>query len=223
MSAPATTRRTRKTPARRPTTRRRRLPSLGWGWAAVLITVIAVARTWPWWTAGTTVLLATLLIARAIRPRRLTRLRKSLNWINTRRRALPRGPRTLHHFQNLTPARFEHAIAELALEDPRVHTAHRVGGANDRGADVLIHLHDGRRILIQCKHHQPGNNVSSGVIQTINGVYRDLHHCHHAIIVTTAAFTRAAHETNNRLPHAIRLIDGNALTAWANGHTPAPW
>jgi hypothetical protein len=132
------------------------------------------------------------------------------------------GP-TLQNFHRMTPADFEHAIAALAREDHRVHTAHRVGGANDRGADVLVHLHDGRRILIQCKHHQPGNNVSSGVVQTINGVYRDLHHCHHAVIVTTAAFTRAAHETNNRLPYAIRLIDGTALTSWANGHTPAPW
>jgi restriction system protein len=225
MTAPTTTRRTRRTPTRRPSTRRRRLPNLGWWWTAIALTVIAVARTWPWQTAAATVLLAATLIARAIRPRRLARIWQGLAWISARRRILPRpghGTRTLSTFLNLTPYGFEQAITELALEDPRVHTAHRVGGANDRGADVLVHLRDGRRILIQCKHHQPGNNVGSPVIQTTNGVYRDIHHCHAAVIVTTAGFTPAAYDTNTRLPHPIRLIDGPALTTWANGGQP-PW
>jgi restriction system protein len=207
------------------TTRARttRRPGL-WGWTALILTTAGALKTWPIPAGIILGLAAATLITHAIRPARLAPLWRALGRTTRHHTRLPdAGYRTLQNFHRMTPADFEHAIAELALEDHRVHTAHRVGGANDRGADVLIHLHDGRRILIQCKHHQPGNNVSSGVVQTINGVYRDLHHCHHAVIVTTAAFTRAAHETNNRLPYAIRLIDGTALTSWANGHTPAPW
>jgi restriction system protein len=122
----------------------------------------------------------------------------------------------------MNPAQFEQAIAELAREHPTVHTAMAVGQANDRGADVLITLVDGRRILIQCKKYRPGNNVGSETIQTINGVYQDIHHCHAAAIVTTAGFTRAAVDTNAMLPTPIRLINGDALVQWANGGH-APW
>jgi restriction system protein len=122
----------------------------------------------------------------------------------------------------MTPARFEQAIAELAQKDPDVLQAIAVGQANDRGLDVHVHLTDGRRILIQCKKYRDGNNVGSETIQTINGVYRDIHHCHQAVIVTTAGFTRAAVETNTMLPQPIRLIDGHGLITWANGGH-APW
>lgn len=117
---------------------------------------------------------------------------------------------------------FEYAIAELARQHPTVHSAHRVGGANDRGADVIATLHDGRRILIQAKHYRSGHNVGSDTIQLINGVYRDIHHCDHAVIVTTAGFTASAIQTNALLPAPIRLIDGHALERWANGG-PTPW
>ena len=59
-------------------------------------------------------------------------------------------------------------------------------------------------------------------MQTINGVYRDIHHCHAAAIVTTSSFTRSALETNARFPYGIRLVDGDALEQWANGGH-APW
>lgn len=202
--------------------RRRQLPRLGWGWAVIAVVAIAVVRTWPYWTALTVTLLATVLIVRAIRPRQLRRLWNLLDRITARRRHLPAHARTLHTFQNMRPGEFEQAIAELAAEHPTVHRAHVVGGANDRGADVLVHLNDGRRILIQCKRYRTGNNVGSETVQTINGVYRDIHHCHTAAIVTTAGFTRSAIETNARLPQQIRLIDGGALVLWANGGH-APW
>ncbi|MEU5043171.1 restriction endonuclease [Streptomyces griseorubiginosus] len=225
MSAPTATRRTR---TRRPSpARRRRLPHWGW-WITGLVTVIAAAQTWPLYTGLAFALTATAAIIAVVRPRRLTR---ALTWadtiattINAHRNHLPApGHRTLAAFQRMRPDQFEHAIAALARED-RHHVAHaeRVGGANDRGADVIATLRDGRRILIQAKHYQPGHNVGSDTIQTTNGVYRDIHHCHHAVIVTTAAFTRDAHHTNTLLPTPIRLIDGPALEAWANnGH--APW
>lgn len=217
-------RRTRKTS--RCTARRRQLPRLGWGWAIPALAVIGIARTWPIWTALAVALVATAAIVRAIRPRRFNHLWHGLDWIAEHRRTLPRpghGTRTLSTFQRLTPAGFEAAIAELALEDrDHVATATTVGGSNDRGADVLIHLNDGRRILVQCKRYRNGNNVGSEDVQKTNGTYRDIHHCHQAVIVTTASYTRAAHDTNARLPYSIRLVDGPQIVAWANGGTP-PW
>jgi len=201
--------------------RRRALPRLGWWWLTLPIILAAAIRTWPTQAAIATILLAACVIVRALQPRWLQPVIQRAQRI-TDHRALPaRGRRTLHHFQTMRPDRFENAIAELALEDPRVASAHRIGGSNDRGADVIAQLHDGRRILIQCKRYN-GHNVGSDTIQTINGVYRDIHHCHAAVIVTTSGFTNDAYRTIAMLPAPIRLIDGHALTAWANG-APAPW
>lgn len=214
---------------RRPRTRsaRPRGLRLGWGWVFAVLVMVGIAKTWPLYTALTVILLSGGLILRAIRPARLVRLWNGLDSLADRRRALPatgRGTRTLQQFLAMHPDRFEQAIADLALEDrDRVHSAQRVGGANDRGADVLVQLKDGRRVMIQCKRYRSGNNVTSEDVQKTNGTYRDIHNCHSAVIVTTAAFTRDAFHTNTLLPQPIRLIDGTALTAWANGHTPAPW
>jgi restriction system protein len=225
MTAPAATRRTR---TRRPSSaRRRRLPHWGW-WITGLVTVIAAAQTWPLYTGLAFALIATAAIIAVVRPRRLAR---PLGWaaaiidiINTHRSRLPApGNRTLAAFQRMNHRQFEHAIAALARQDRhRVAHAEQVGQANDRGADVLVHLRDRRRILIQAKHYHPGHNVSSDTVQLINGVYRDIHGCDAAVIVTTAGFTASAFQTNAMLPAPIRLIDGHALERWANGG-PAPW
>jgi restriction system protein len=221
MTAPAATRRTRKTRTR--PTRRRQLPRLGWGWLGLTVVIIGIARTWPLYTGITVVLIAVGLIIAARQPAWLQRATRRLPAINFSRPHLPaRGHRTLDTFLRMHHDRFEHAIAALAREDRNVHTAQQVGQANDRGADVLVHLKDGRRILVQCKKYRHGNNIGSETIQTINGVYRDIHHCHQAVIVTTAGFTAAAGQTNAMLPYPIRLIDGPQLVQWANGGSP-PW
>jgi restriction system protein len=215
---------TRPRRTHKPRTRHRTslgLPQLTLGGIAITLLAAYIAvRTWPTQCAVLAGLIATVIILRAVRPRWLTRI---TGRINLKRACLPApGHRNLAHFQRLSPGRFEHAIAELALEDDNVHSARQVGQANDRGADVLVHMRDGRRILIQCKKYRHGNNVGSETIQTINGVYRDIHHCHAAVVVTTAGYTRSAHDTNARLPYGIRLVDGPQLEAWANGGTP-PW
>lgn len=216
----STARRTRR-PVR--SRRQHRLPRLGWWWLGVTLIGMGIAKTWPALTIATVALTGVIFILRAVRPRRLTRVLERISLPTLYRPALPaRGRRNLEAFHRMTPARFEQAIAELAQKDPDVLRAMVVGQANDRGMDVHVHLTDGRRILIQCKKYSPGNNIGSDVIQTINGVYRDIHHCHQAAIVTTAGFTRAAVETNTMLPNAIRLIDGHALIAWANGGR-TPW
>lgn len=224
MTAPATTRRTRKTSTR--PARQRRLPRLGWGWLFVALVLFGVAKTWPLYTSLALGLTAVIAVLAVVRPRRLApvlnRATAITDAIAARRSPLPAlGHRTLERFQHMQPYEFEKAIAALAREDRRVAHAEQVGGANDRGADVLIQLRDGRRIMIQCKRYN-GHNVSSEDVVKTNGAYYDLHHCDAAVIVTTADFTRDAEETNRRLGYRIRFIDGHALEQWANGGH-APW
>ena len=192
------------------------------GVVILILLAIGALKTWPIQVGLTLALAAAALVVHAIRPQRLARLWRVLDQAAQRRRTLPAGYVHLADFQRMDHRQFEHAIAELARQHPTVHSAHRVGGANDRGADVIATLHTGRRILIQAKHYRPGKNVGSETIQITNGVYRDIHHCDAAIIVTTADFTASAIATNAILPAPIRLVDGHALTTWANGGTP-PW
>lgn len=206
--------------------RSRRLPSMHWGWYVTIPTALYVAiKTWPVQTGAILAVLATATILNVARPARLTGLFNRIQRIAAlmpARRAIP-STRTLARFQKMHPARFEHAIADLAKEDrTAVHSADPQGGANDRGADVLVRLHDGRRILIQCKRYTGKNKVNSQDVQKVNGTWRDIHGCDLAVIVTTTGFTRDAIDTNLMLPTPLRLIDGNALVTWANGGQP-PW
>ncbi|SCK24605.1 Restriction endonuclease [Streptomyces sp. SceaMP-e96] len=115
---------------------------------------------------------------------------------------------------------FEHAVADLARRDPAVRRTDVSGGKNDRGLDVLVHLHSGDRYLLQCKRWK--GRVGSEEVMKINGTYRDIHNCVGAAIITTSAFTADAERTNAMLPKALRLIDGRGLARWASGGRP-PW
>lgn len=229
MTAPTATRRTRTRKTSPRTRRNRRLPRLGWWWLAIALTVIGIANTWPLYTGLATALIAVATIVAVVRPRRLAR---PLNWATTtatlifnHHNRLPApGHRTLQTFLNMGHDQFEHAIAALAREDHH-HVAHatKSGGTGDRGLDVLVQLHTGHRILIQCKHYTPGrNNVSGPDVREIVGSVI-AHQCQYGIIVTTSDFTAEAYDTNHSLGrNALTLINGDRLAAWANGGPP-PW
>lgn len=193
---------------------RNRLRRLHWGWW-IAAAILAVKTVETWTAQIITALAVTAAVSIAVygRQARLGR------WIPR-----PRGAQhaSLGDYLALDPTGFEHAIAQLARRDPQVRTAVRQGGANDRAADVIVRLRDGRRILIQCKRYRPGNNVSSEHIQMVNGTYRDIHRCDHAVIVTTSGYTRDAIRTNTMLARPLLLVDGQALMAWTAGGPP-PW
>lgn len=220
----AQSRRTRKTKTPTRFRRRRRLPRLGWGWAVIAITVIAAVRTWPLQAAALTVLLAAAVIIRAIQPRWFRRLHERTSHLHPRRPALPApGRRTLDTFLRMRHDQFEHGIAALAREHPTVRDATKCGKSADRGVDVLVHLNNGTRILIQCKHYAPGrNNVGGPAVREIAGSVL-ANQCHYGAIVTTSDFTAEAYDTNYQLGrNGLTLMNGHTLTAWANGGTP-PW
>ncbi|AIA07970.1 restriction endonuclease [Streptomyces noursei] len=183
--------------------------------ALLLAALVALARAHPVATATVGVLAAaaaTLVLL-----------------VRTGRLDLPgvTGPRrdvthTLAALQHMTGTQFEHAVADLARQDPAVRSATVSGGANDRGLDVLVVLRDGRRIAVQCKRYAEGNRVGAPAIYTANGTYRAYHQCDQAVIVTTSRFTRDAEVANASLPEPLRLIDGRRLARWLGGGAP-PW
>jgi restriction system protein len=153
--------------------------------------------------------------------------------LRTIRRLLRRGhrPYGMAEFLAMDDVQFEYALADLCRRDGCTNVV-RVGGANDHAADVLATLPDrkwwqfwlprGRRILIQAKRYGVGNPVRSPALQAVNGTYRDVHRTHLAAVVTTSGFTADAVRFNGLLPQPLRLIDGQALAAWAAGGPP-PW
>jgi restriction system protein len=210
----------RRPPRRRPRRRgiKARLSAVHWGWWAAA-TVAAVI--WPIQVAVIATALALAGVAAAVLLGRLnphTRTRLLVTLPRPRRA----GGRDLAAYLALKADDFEHAIAQLARRDPHVRSAVRQGGADDRVSDVLVHLHDGHRIVIQCKRYAPDRPVPAGVVYELNGTYRAWHHAHAAVIVTTSRFTRSAREFASAPEVGIRLVDGERLAAWSAGGPP-PW
>ncbi|GHJ34334.1 hypothetical protein TPA0910_87670 [Streptomyces hygroscopicus subsp. sporocinereus] len=196
------------------------------GWALTLFALYICARTWPIQTAGITTALALTGIAtvrrrsrsRSVRGRSPIALRARLaRWIPRPRAARPAD---LGAYLALDPTGFEHAIADLARRAPHVYSAVRQGGANDRAADVLVSLRDGRRIVIQCKRYQPRKAVDAETVYSLNGTYAAWHHANAAVIVTTSRFTASARDFAHGV--GIRLVDGPGLIDWTHGGPP-PW
>jgi len=202
-------------PRRRPPTRRRRVRR--WSTSAKVIVggavFLAVKAALDHLVITLTVLalaltVAGLLIGRRIQRRGRVRARDVL-------RLFSANP------HRMNPDQFEEYLAELCRRDGcRQVTV--VGGAGDLAADVLYTDPHGRRGLIQAKRYRTGNNVGSEHVQCVNGTYRDAHHCQHAAIVTTSAYTRDAADFAARV--GITLLDAHRLEAWAGGNpAAAPW
>ncbi|MFJ8929262.1 restriction endonuclease [Streptomyces sp. NPDC102364] len=230
MATSQYTRRRRASTARPPARRRRRNVHAGWYAAGVLVLFVA-ARTWPLYTGLACGLAVASAVAAVVlakrRPHRTAGMRSRIGKVTAaarivlpQRSAVP-ARRTVEGFYALKPGRFEEAIRDLALEDDDTAQATVVGGSGDGGMDVRVLRSDGSHVLVQCKRYRKGGNVPARDIRDANGAYWDVHRCHRAVIVTTADFTKDAKATNTLLRQQVRLVNGAALTAWANGG-PSP-
>ncbi|WP_329286861.1 restriction endonuclease [Streptomyces sp. NBC_00691] len=115
---------------------------------------------------------------------------------------------------------FEHAVAALCARDGCT-AVKVVGGAGDLGADVIAVAPDGRRVVLQCKHYAQSNRVGSQDLQRFGGTCFTIHEADVAVIVTTSSFTAPAAEYAATC--GIICVDGEALAAWTDQLTPAPW
>jgi restriction system protein len=138
-------------------------------------------------------------------------------WVAWEGFTIPRNPR-LDYFLALTPQEFEEVVAELVV--PLGYTDVRVvGGANDRGVDVLCRDREGRKVAIQCKRYRPANDVSSPEVQKFIGSMV-LYDADRGIIVTTSTFSAPAQQLAR--DQQIRLIDGAELSRMLARQEVAP-
>lgn len=110
----------------------------------------------------------------------------------------------------LSPAAFEHLIARL-LKAKGFVDAQLVGGANDRGVDIVCRDSDGSLIAVQCKRYAPNDasrRVGAPVVQLLSAMALQ-RRAHRGILVTTAAFTASAYQQARDFD--IELIDGENL------------
>lgn len=126
----------------------------------------------------------------------------------------------IRRYHVMSPRQFEEAIAYLCSRDG-CFNVQVTGGANDLGADVIAVSPDGRRIVIQCKRYGPTTKVGSPDLQRFGGTCFSVHGAQVAAVVTTNIFTAPA--ANYATQHGIRLLDEQALAAWASRTGPAPW
>ena len=108
---------------------------------------------------------------------------------------------------------FEEIVRDLLRRDGI--RAHCVGGAGDRGADVIGSDAWGRTVVVQCKHTTVGAKVGDQVLQVVSGTARPIHQADLALVVTNGGFTRNA--VKNAPDYAVLLVDRQLLGRWAAG------
>jgi len=116
----------------------------------------------------------------------------------------------LEEIDRLSATAFEYAVRDLMIRDG-IH-AERVGGADDKAADVIGRTLDGQVIMVQCKHTKAGAKVSAPVIYQVNGTV-DWHGADIAVVVTNGSFTNSAAKYARDVD--VRLIGRDQLQAWA--------
>ncbi|MFJ4700194.1 restriction endonuclease [Streptomyces sp. NPDC088768] len=214
---------TRRSPARRgsPARRRSRRPlrrddALGLAGLAVLalFLLLALLRRLAahWWLP-----LGLALAGAAVWGLALRRRAERARWEQARQRALRLGLGTL---DALDHRQFEYAVRDLLRRDGCA-DAEQVGGANDRGADVLATDPYGRRWLVQCKHRRDGAAgpaVGTPDLQRVNGTARQLHGADVVLVVTNGRFSNKCPELAGAL--RMHLVDRELLGAWASGARP---
>ncbi len=123
---------------------------------------------------------------------------------------IPRGPLTATDLMQLTPGEFEDFVGDLLAATGRWSDIHRIGGAGDRGADLLAKDRFGRPFIVQCKHYHAGHKVNAGEIRNFLGA-KSIYGADECLFVTTSTFTVAARKNMEHLRHTVFLWDGEKL------------
>jgi restriction endonuclease Mrr len=129
-----------------------------------------------------------------------------------------RHPATLLDvLHRLSPSAFESVVADL-LQAQGYAGVKIVGGANDRGVDIVCRDTDGSLIAVQCKRYdpnRPSGRVGAPVVQLLSAMALQ-RRAHRGILVTTATFTGSARKQAHDFD--IELIDGEALVHQISAH-----
>ena len=131
-----------------------------------------------------------------------------------RKRSLPKLPNGIRRLMDLDPAAFETFVGQL-FEAQGYSNVAVMGGAGDRGVDVVALDPDGCSVVIQCKRYL--NNVSAEPIQRLHS-FSVTRGAKRRIVVTTAGFTRQAEEEAEKTQ--TELIDGDSLELLVQQYLP---
>lgn len=97
----------------------------------------------------------------------------------------------------------------------------RVGGAGDRGVDLVGTDADGWKVVVQCKRYGPDNKVGSPAVQSFMGTIFN-QDAEQGIFVTTSTYTRQARELVASSRADVLLIDGRQFTQMAAAAADRP-
>ncbi|UIJ57821.1 restriction endonuclease [Amycolatopsis acidiphila] len=128
--------------------------------------------------------------------------------------------REIAQYHAMDSRAFEQALAFLCTRDGCT-GVEATGKAGDFGADVIAYSPNGRKVVLQAKRYGPTHKVGSQDMQRFGGTCFTYHQAAIAAVVTTSTFTR--HAMDYATKAGIRLVDVNALAAWASRTGPAPW
>ena len=131
--------------------------------------------------------------------------------LGQRRRRRRRAELVLRRqFYQLSPTRFEHAVAELFRQ--RGYHAKVTGQAGDRGIDILLRK-NGQTGAVQCKRYRKkiGPAPVREFVGALEGAGVD-----EGYFVTTSSYTSGARDAAHRSSYRVRLIGGRQLGAWQN-------
>lgn len=125
--------------------------------------------------------------------------------------ALGIQPLELDDLQHLRHDEFEDVVGVLLETAEIAFDLKRVGGAGDRGVDLLGKDAFNRPFIVQCKHYF-GHKVTPKEVREFRGA-RQSHHADIAWFVTTSTFTKQAEQeaSDLRLHGLVVLVDGKKL------------
>ena len=134
-------------------------------------------------------------------------------------------PVTVADLLRLSSGEFEDFVGDLLEITGQCRDIRRIGGAGDRGADLLAKDRFGRPFIVQCKRYSPGHKVSAGEMRNFLGA-KSIYGADECLFVTTSTFTDAARLNMVQFRHVVFLLDGESLVQMVREHwdaLPARW
>jgi Restriction endonuclease len=134
-------------------------------------------------------------------------------------------PLTIADLVRLSPGDFEDFVGDLLEATGQCTAIRRIGGAGDKGADLLAKDRFGRPFIVQCKRYHLGHKVSAGEMRNFLGA-KSIYGADECLFVTTSTFTEAARDNMARFRHIVFLWDGEKLAQLVQEHwdnLPSRW
>jgi len=127
-------------------------------------------------------------------------------------------PTALEQLLVLDPYQFEEVVAQFLATQGFVNVT-RVGGAGDRGVDIVGYDDGDQKVIVQCKRYQLSHRVGSQELQLFLGALT-IHQAEYGIFVTTSTYTQTAQALAKQ--HLVHLIDGFQLSSYLQGSRSLP-